>query len=97
MPSGHGRYFDQDGAARHIGQRALAARCEKDALRRIGHRDNRSGVAIARHGVGYSDSAPSMTSAWPVMNDDLSEARNTMLSAISSTLPNRPIGIEPAT
>ena len=38
-------------------------------------------------------SPPSMTSAWPVMNDERSEARKRIASAISSTLAKRPIGI----
>lgn len=38
-------------------------------------------------------SAPSMTSAWPVMKADWSEARKTMPCAISSGVPQRPMGM----
>ena len=49
--------------------------------------DSRSAEAVqAMH------SPPSTTSAWPVIKDERSEARNRIASAISSTLAKRRIG-----
>jgi len=39
------------------------------------------------------DSPPSTTSACPVMNDDMSDARNKTELAISSAVPQRPNGM----
>lgn len=46
-----------------------------------------------RQRKAQSDSPPSITMAWPVMNDERSETRKRIDSAISSGVANRPIGI----
>jgi hypothetical protein len=38
-------------------------------------------------------SPPSITNAWPVINVDMSEARNKIESATSPVVPQQPIGI----
>ena len=46
----------------------------------------------AEEAVQAMHSPPSTTSAWPVIKDERSEARNRIASAISSTLAKRRIG-----